>query len=204
MNGIKVPEQKLTQTHLMKITNTYYVIAGEKDISIGLVQGVLPYPLLQGQQVIQSFLDHDPRVGLGLDWRGKTGINEQKNGLMSNSVIDNHDGIGIGGEAGDFVLSVGFGMAASRELESDGKQVTVMVDNYPRLFIYDHLDTLLISKTQEVFTGMIIGTIGIQDDHSGSPYFRFEVGNSGYDPFGHPEGQYEQLWTRSFSPVEFP
>lgn len=79
-----------------------------------------------------------------------------------------------------------------------------MVDNYPRLFEYSHLDTLLISGTQEVFAGMIIGTIGKKDNESGAPYFHLEIGNSGIDPFGHPEGKYEQLWTRAFSPLEFP
>lgn len=204
LNGIKVPEQNLTQTHLMKISNTYYVIAGEKDIVIGLLQGVLPYPLVSGKSQIRSFSDHDPRAGYGLDWRGKTAVFSPEGSPESDAIFDNLNGVDISGKEGGFVYSAGFGMAAIRNLNGTPNEIIVMVDNYPRLFEYSHLDTLLISGTQEVFAGMIIGTIGKKDGESGLPYFHFEVGNTGVDPFGHPVGKYEQLWTRAFSPVEFP
>ncbi len=204
LNGIKVPEQNLTQTHLMKISNTYYVIAGEKDIVIGLLQGVLPYPLVSGKSQIRSFSDHDPRAGYGLDWRGKTAVFSPEGSPESDAIFDNLNGVDISGEEGGFVYSAGFGMAAIRNLNGTPNEIIVMVDNYPRLFEYSHLDTLLISGTQEVFAGMIIGTIGKKDGESELPYFHFEVGNTGVDPFGHPVGKYEQLWTRAFSPVEFP
>ena len=204
MNGIQVPEQHLTQTHLMKISNTYYVIAGEKDIVIGLLQGVLPYPLVSGKSQIRSFSDHDPRAGYGLDWREKTAVIKLDGSPESGANVDNLNGVDITGEEGGFVYSAGFGMAAIRNLNGSPNEIIVMVDNYPRLFEYSHLDTLLISGTQEVFTGMIIGTIGKKDGESGPPYFHFEVGNTGVDPFGHPAKKYEQLWTRAFSPLEFP
>ncbi len=204
MNNIRVSEQHLTQTHLMKITNTYYVIAGEKEIVIGLLQGVLPYPLVSGKSHIRSFTDHDPRAGFGLDWRGKTAVISSDNSPDADAIVDNLHGVDISGEEGSFVYSAGFGMAAIRNLNGAPNEIIVMVDNYPRLFEYSHLETLLISGTQEVFAGMIIGRIGKRDGESGAPYFHFEVSNSGVDPFGHPTAKNEQLWTRAFSPLEFP
>jgi len=204
MNGIRVPKQNLTQTHLMKITNTYYVIAGEGDIQIGLLQGVLPYPLVSGNSQIRGFSDHDPRTGFLRDWRGKTVIVSSNGSPQPDGIVDNLKGVDISSEEGSFVYSAGFGMATIRKIDGIPKEIIVMVDNYPGLFEYSHLDTLLISGTQEVFAGMIIGTIGKKDNESGAPYFHLEIGNSGIDPFGHPEGKYEQLWTRAFSPLEFP
>jgi hypothetical protein len=203
VDGIKVPEQNLSQTHLMKISNIYYVMAGEKDISIGLMQGALPYPPMQGEPYIFSFFDHDPRVAWGLDWRGRTALIPKSYNQLPNKLTDHLDGVDIGGQKGDFVLSVGFGMATVKKSETMGNQVIVMVDNFPHNITYSHLDTVLISGTQEVFTGMIIGVVGRTGKNVGAPHIHLDVGSSGYDPFGDPKGSYEQLWTRAFSPVEF-
>ncbi len=203
LNGISVPEQALVQTHLMKITNTYYIEAGKDEVNIGLTQGALPYPPLLGEPYIYSFFDHDPRIGWGLDWRTRTALSPKSYNQLPNRLTDNLDGVDIGGQKGDLVISVGFGMATVRESEKMGKQVIVMVDNFPRLITYNHLDTVLISGTQEVFAGQIIGVVGRTGKDVGAPHVHLDVGSSGYDPFGHPTGTYPQLWTRAFSPFEF-
>ncbi len=203
LDGVSVPEQNLVQTHLMKLSNTYYVEAGDSEINIGLTQGALPYPPLQGEPYIYSFFDHDPRLAWGLDWRSRTALSPQSYNQLPNRLTDNLDGVDIGGQKGDFVISLGFGMATSRQSEIMGNQIIVMVDNFPHLLTYNHLDKVLISGTQEVFAGQIIGIVGRTGKNVGAPHVHLDVGTSGYDPFGDPDGAYPQLWTRAFSPFEF-
>lgn len=203
LNGISVPEQNLVQTHLMKITNIYYIEAGKGDVNIGLTQGALPYPPIKGEPYIYSFFDHDPRIGWGLDWRTRTALSPKSYNQLPNRLTDNLDGVDVGGQKGDLVVSVGFGMATIRRSENMGNQIIVMVDNFPHLITYSHLDTVLISGTQEVFAGQIIGVVGRTGKNVGAPHVHLDVGSSGYDPFGNPDGAYPQLWTRAFSPIEF-
>ncbi len=204
MHGVKVPEQHLVQTNLMKLSNTFNVTADNEPMLIGLMQGFLPYPPLKGSPYIYSFFDHDPRIGYGLDWRGRTGLTPKTYNHPPNKMTDNLDGVDIGGQKGDFVLSMGFGMAAAKKSETMGNQVVVMIDNIPQSVTYSHLDTILITELQEVFNGQIIGTNGRTGKDVGAPHVHLDVGNTGVDPFGDPNGTYAQVWSRAFSPAEFP
>lgn len=204
MNARQVPEQRLTQTHIMKISNRFYITASEEKVIRGLLQGFMPYQIIRGEPYIYSFFDHDLRKGYGLDWRNRTGLIPRTYNQIPNKMTDNLDGIDIGGQKGDFVLSAGFGMATVKESEKYGKQVVVMIDNIPHLLTYSHLDTVLVADMQEVFTGQIIGIIGRSGKDVGAPHVHLDVGSSGVDPFGDPLGKYEQVWTRAFSSAEFP
>ncbi len=204
MNGIQVPEQNLVQTHLMKLSNTYVVAASEEKIILGLTQGYLPYPPLRGDLYIYSFFDHDERKTYGLDWRGRNGMTPNTYNHIPNKVKDNLNGVDFGGQKGDLVISLGFGVAKITESEELGKQVIVMIDNVPHYIKYSHLDTVLINDMQEVFAGQIIGINGRTGKDVGAPHVHIDVGTSGQDPFGDPYGSYAQIWTRAFSPAEFP
>ena len=204
MNNVQVPEQTLFQTNLMKLADSFYISASEEEMVIGLMQGFLPYPPLQGNPYIYSFFDHDLRKNYGLDWRGRTGITPKTFNHPPNKMTDNLDGVDIGGQKGDFVLSMGFGVATSKKSDNLGNQVIVMVDNVPHIITYSHLDTVLIKDMQEVFRGQIIGIVGRTGKDVGAPHIHLDIGSSGFDPFGDPKGLYSQSWTRAFSPAEFP
>lgn len=205
MNGTKVPEQNLVQTDLMKLSNTHYIDASESPLIIGLTQGYLPYLPIKGDMYVYSFFDHDSRIAYGLDWRNRNCLMPTAYNQPPNKITDETNGVIFGGQKGDLVLSMGFGIASVSESEDMGKQVTVMIDNVPHSVVYSHLDAVLINDMQEVFSGQIIGTVGRTGRDIGAPQVHVEIGsNTRLDPFGDPNGAYDPIWTRYFSPVEFP
>lgn len=205
INGYMVPEQNLIQTDLMKLSNTHYLSATEEPLVIGLSQGYLPYQPVKGEMYVYSFFDHDSRVAYGLDWRNRNCLMPKAYNQPPNKITDGTDGVIFGGQKGDQVLSMGFGIATVNESEDMGKQVIVMIDNAPHSVVYSHLDTVLVNNLQEVFIGQIIGTVGRTGRDVGAPQVHVEIGkNTKLDPFGDPKGTYAPVWTRYFSPVEFP
>jgi len=205
INEYMVPEQNLIQTDLMKLSNTHYLSATEEPLVIGLSQGYLPYQPVKGEMYVYSFFDHDSRVAYGLDWRNRNCLMPTAYNQPPNKITDGTDGVIFGGQKGDQVLSMGFGIATVNESEDMGKQVIVMIDNAPHSVVYSHLDTVLVNNLQEVFIGQIIGTVGRTGRDVGAPQVHVEIGNNTkLDPFGDPKGTYAPVWTRYFSPVEFP
>lgn len=205
INGYMVPEQTLIQTDMMKLSNTHYLSANEEPLLIGLSQGYMPYQPVKGEMYVYSFFDHDSRLAYGLDWRNRNCLMPPAYNQPPNKITDGTDGVIFGGQKGDLVLSMGFGIASVNESEEMGRQVIVMIDNAPHSVVYSHLDTVLVNNLQEVFVGQIIGTVGRTGKEVGAPQVHVEIGNNTkLDPFGDPSGESAPVWTRFFSPVEFP
>jgi murein DD-endopeptidase MepM/ murein hydrolase activator NlpD len=204
MDGVQVPEQTLADTTIRDMADPFYISASADVLQIGLIQGYLRYPLLNQESYVYSFFDHDSRPAYGLDWRGRTGLTLRAYNMPPNKLIDNEFSTDFGGRKGDFVLAAAPGFIMVDKSEIWGNQILLLVNNMGHTAFYGHLDKPLVKHLQRVYAGQIIGVIGQTGKDVGAPQVRFTISNTGIDPFGDPKGKMSQLWTRGFSPAEFP
>jgi hypothetical protein len=194
MNGVEVPEQDLSDTRISTISKIFYVKAGETFLDIGLMQGFMRYPPIEGEMYIAGLFDHDQKYGSKLNWMG----NNKK-------MQENHWGTDFGAHRGNFVLATGPGLAQQDMDKKGAKSILISIANSNYPVASGHLDNYLVNNMENVFYGQIIGTNGTTGTNS-NPHVHMDISilKYKYDPFGDPYGTYGQMWIRAMSPAEFP
>ncbi|MHA1280428.1 MAG: peptidoglycan DD-metalloendopeptidase family protein [Candidatus Helarchaeota archaeon] len=211
-----VREQHLNNTEVKSIDNPLAIrVNGDIEKNISLMQGFLNWHIVGNElcePYISTFFDHDTNSGSTLDWRENTILDYclPSSGPI-NGICDDHIGTDIIAKKGTYVYASLPGSVNFAEKIGECKHVTL--DHMNRIYQtgYGHLETILVTFDQRIYSGQIIGLVGNTGTFGDHLHFNFHDNTQiidgvpkNVDPFGSPYNDYSFFWIIAPKEEDYP